>query len=259
MIGMRGVNAMAKINQLQKELTKAVHAYNEKIRYHEQKGRDVLPQREYSRDLKKKLSSAQDYQREINRLRRFGKANVTKTTTIGRYDNIEVTQYEKREIQRQVANINRQRARRLEKVQSMEVTAAGKPTGYKRAQMPSFREADLVPKKLNWGRFGSKKELEQYKQSLEHQRMSGYFEKRAQGFKENYIKTLKTQYGEKAAPLISKIQAMKPTTVEDLYYSEQTASIEYAYMPSRDENTKLENLYNIWGVELPELDADIEL
>ena len=28
---------MAKINQLQKELTKAVHAYNEKIRYHENK------------------------------------------------------------------------------------------------------------------------------------------------------------------------------------------------------------------------------
>src|SRR5690606_31386003 len=109
-----------------------------------------------------------------------------------------ITQYEKKEIKRQVENINRQRARRLEKVQSMEVTAAGKPTGYKRAQMPSFREADLQPKKLNWGRFGSKKELEQYKETLEYQRMSDYFNKRAEGFKRNYIKSLQTVYGEKA-------------------------------------------------------------
>ena len=40
---------------------------------------------------------------------------------------------------------------------------------------------------------------------------------------------------------------MKATAVEDLYYSEQTASIEYAYMPSRDENTKLEKFIQYLG------------
>lgn len=246
---------------LQKELAKAVHAYNEKIRYHEQKGRDVLPEREYARDLKKKLSTAQDYQREINRLRRFGQADVTETVTIGRYNNIEITKYEKQEIQRQVNNINRRRARKLKAIQGKEISVGGKPTGFKRAQMPSFREADLTPKKLNWDRFGSKKELEKYKETLDYQRMSDYFDRRAEGFKQNYIDSLKTKYGEKAIkPLLDKISGMKPEAVEEMYYTEQDATIEYNYIPTRDEDTKLQNIYNIWGVkDQPPVYDEIEI
>ena len=246
---------------LQKELSKAVHAYNEKIRYHEQKGRDVLPEREYARDLKKKLSTAQDYEREINRLRRFGKADVTKTTTIGRYDNIEITQYEKQEIKRQVENINRRRARKLKAIQEKEISVGGKPSGFKRVQMPSFREADLTPKKLNWKRFASKKELEKYKETIDYQRMSDYFDRRAEGFKRNYIKSLQTIYGEKAIkPLTDKISGMKASAVEEMYYTEQDVSTEYNYLPTRDENTKLQNLYTIWGVKSePPVYEEIEI
>ncbi len=246
---------------LQKELAKAVHAYNEKIRYHEQKGRDVLPEREYARDLKKKLSTAQDYEREINRLRRFGKADVTKTTTIGRYDNIKITQYEKQEIKRQVDNINRRRARKIKTIQEKEISVGGKRTGFKRAQMPSFREADLSPKKLNWERFGSKKELEKYKETLDYQRMSDYFDRRAEGFKKSYIGSLKTAYGEKnIKPLIDKLSNMKASKIEEMYYSEQDATIEYTYMPTTSEESKIQNIYNIWGIkDEPPVYEEIEI
>lgn len=245
---------MANINQLQKELAKAAHAYNEKIRYHEQKGRDVLPQREYARNLKKKLTTATDYQREINRLKRFGQADVTKTTTIGAYDNIEITRYELQEMKRQVEQINKRRARKLAKVQEYEVQAAGQPMGYKRAQMPSFREADLLPKQLNLSRFRSKRELELYRETLESQRQIKYLDTRAELFKRNYIKALREQYSSRKErkaiqPIIKRLQNMSNAKVEETYYTEQDATIRYVYEgTAAEEQLKLDNLYRVWGV-----------
>lgn len=254
---------------LQEQLVKAVHAYNEKIRYHSKNDqiRQALPERERARDLKKQLTTRTDYKREINRLRRFGSADVTETVTIGKYDNIQITKYEKQEIQRQVQNINRRRARKLEKIQAQEVQAAGKPTGYKRGEMPSFREADLKPKKVNLSKIGSRRELERYKDTLEYQRMNRFFEQRAEKFKQNYIKALRQQFGKTAAdPLIKQISEMNAKAVEEKYYSEQDATIEYVYLLHKSkkggnvrEQMKLDNLYIIWGVEQQPDDSIIEI
>lgn len=238
-------------NSLDKELTKAVHAFNEKIRYHENKGKDILPEREYARDLKKKLKNEQEIQREINRLRRFGTADVTATVKIGYQDSLEVTQYEVQELKRQLANINAKRARKLAKIQEQEVSVSGKPTGYKRGQMPSFREADLKPKKLNLGAFRSKDEFIKYKGAIEQQRMQNYFDKRAEQFKLNYIESLKTRYGaNNVKKLTDKLESMSAKDIEDKYYTEQDASIRYVYTETTEEWDKIENIFNIWGVQV---------
>lgn len=243
---------MAVTTHLQKELAKAVHAYNEKIRYHAKNSPElspVLPDRERARDIKKGLETKRDYQREINRLRSFGQADITKTTTIGTRDNITITKWEKQAIKKQVEVVNRQRAARMKKVQELETTAAGRATGKKRRDMPSFREADLAPKKLDFSKFATRKEFEMYKATLERQVSRDYFRERAELFKTNYIDALRSKYGKAVNPLIRELKKMDALKMEDTYYKEQDASIEYVYIDSDNENAKINTIYKIWGSE----------
>ena len=236
-----------------KQINKAIHAFNEKIRYHNLKGDEVsrtLPDKESARELKKSIGNMIDFNREYARLRRFGSADVTETVKIGRYGNIEITKYERDELKRQQININRRKARKLENVNEQDVTVGGKKSGYKRAQMPSFRTADLSKTKLNFDTFESKDAFKAKTKTIKAQASNLFFDKRAQGYKDSYIRALKGVYGSKyARPLIEKIQSMSAKDVENKYYTEQDATIEYLYTPTSNENAKIENLYRIWGVD----------
>lgn len=227
----------------ERELAKAVHAHNEKIRYHEAKGAKHLPERQSFAELKNMLATKKDFDRTINEIRAFGKKGAETAARVS--EKLIISQWEKRVVEKQVETINRSRRAKRARVADLDVTNSGKPVGYKRGEMSTNRGADLKDKKLNWAAIRSKSELEMYKKTLKAQTLEKYWTERNERFKLNYIQGLYNTYGARASAIIEKISKIPAKDVVKKLYEEQNATIDFMYEPL-DEETKLDALAMIW-------------
>ena len=154
-----------------KELARVVKNYNAKIRRLKnkdpQKYKNTLPQFYDSKtdsyteklsvgQLKEIINTRQDLQREINSLKRFTKRGSEELVTVPDNDyNLQLTKWQKTEMTRRVAVINRRRKKRLEEIQETEMTSRGEKLGYTRGQlgMGKQQEVELREKhsESSWG------------------------------------------------------------------------------------------------------------
>ncbi len=232
---------------LEKELSKAVHAMNEKIRYHEARGAGVLPERERARDIKKRTETAADLKAEINRVRRFGKPEALKPVQVS--EKLKVTTWEKQEAERVYRLQNARREKELSKYKDLAATSRGEPLGIKAGELPDDRVAELMPKTLNWKAVRSRSELQAKMDLALRQARSGYFSDKNEAFKKNYLQALKTQFGTKASLKIRKaVQDMPADQVVAKYYTDTEASFTFVYKDPLSNKVKLNALSAVWNV-----------
>ena len=113
--------------------------------------------------------------------------------------------------------------------------------------MGDTRYNEFKPKKFNFNRFRSEKELKEYEKRLKKKIDPKYYAKKTKRYKANYIRGLKNIFGKMGKKLISKVKSMDDDEFMTLYYTEDIANIDFMY-EFMDVMAKLSELEMIFGV-----------
>lgn len=207
-----------------KELARVVKNYNAKIRRLKNKDplkyKNTLPQFYDSKtdsyteklsvgQLKEIINTRQDLNREINALKRFSKRGSEELVTVPDTDyNLQLTKWQKTEMTRRVAVINRRRKKRLEEIQETEMTSRGEDLGYTRGQFGMGKQQEVELSPMN----AFTRRMEQYDvkwkwKAIMNESQSDYFDKRDFEVRDNYLKGIKENYDYNAVKdVIEKIE-----------------------------------------------------
>lgn len=191
------------------ELARVVRNYNAKVRRLEKNPQieKALPKYYNSKldsytnritvgQLKEIINTRQDLKREINSLKRFSKRGSESLVTIPDNDyNLEITKWQRNEMSRRTAVINRRRKKRLEEIKNFEMSSRGEALGYTREQlgMGKVEEIALSPMKSFTKSMDRRDLLEKWR-SIFTQSQSDYFTKKDYEVKENYLKGIRENY-----------------------------------------------------------------
>lgn len=208
----------------QKLLSNAVRSFNAKrTRLIKQvpELEDFLPAKLVVKDIKASIQTRQDFNRELNSIKRFMKKGAEKT--VYTKQGVKTTKYMVNELKIKVQTINRERARKLKEMN---------PTTEK-GTMGSIKQNSLRPKQFNLENM-SQKGWEKFVESVTKQSASTYWEERYNQYKENYLKALENQLGSHPLyeTLKNKAEGMTPEELERVYYQEPNLQIDFIY----DEN-----------------------
>lgn len=153
-------------------------------------------------------------------------------------------------IKQEVAQVNRENKKRLKQIEKKKFKSRGKDTDEKvrdRKLMGDTRYNEFKPKKFNFNRFRSEKELKEYEKSLKQKTDPKFYDKKAKRYKANYITGLENIFGKMGNKLIKKIKSMDTDEFMNLYYTEDIANINFMY-EFMDIMAKLSELEMIFGV-----------
>ena len=240
----------------ERELARAVHAMNEKIRYHEARQTEyaaVMPERESVRNIKTYAKTTADIKRETARIRAFGEK--TAQTPVQVSEKLTITKWEKRTTEQAYKRMNVNREREQEFYEKITATSRGevltdnKGQPLKAGQLPDDRTAELNARRLNWQAIRNRSELQEKKQSALKQQSKAYFNKRNEQFKKNYIKALTNQFGPDADKIIKKISKMNARDIVGKYYGDPDANFTFVYKETVGNDTKVDALERIWTVK----------
>lgn len=188
-------------DQDHEELARAVRNFNAKIdrlakRKKNPLNKSVLPERVSLRELKKLINTRQDLKREINALKRFSKKGSETIVTIPGTDyNIQVTRWQKTEMNRRIAKINQRREKRLDKLKELEMTSRGESLGYTKSQigMGKMELLSLEPK-VAFTRRMLQGDLKWKWKSIMFESQSDYFDQKDFRARDSFIKGLKENF-----------------------------------------------------------------
>jgi len=185
------------------ELRRVVKNFNQKISYHEKNNpqkADFLPSRITTKELKNKIETRQDFQRELASLERFGKRGNTELITNEK--GVTISKYELNELKNKVRITNIKRTYERKKL-NIDTT---------KGNMGQIQAQNLKPKKFNFMK-KTEKEIEKLKESLENEVQANFKERIMEKYKENYIKAIENYLGEDGEELKKFIQEMTPQEV----------------------------------------------
>lgn len=172
---------------------------------------NILPEKIQARELKELINTRKDLQRELNALRRFSKRGSEAIVKIKNSDyDLKVTKWQRTELNRRIAIINRRRAKRLSEISNTEMTSRGEALGYTRGQlgMGTPEKVGLLPMKA-FTRSMTNRDVKEKFKSVIAQSQSDYFTKRDYQVRENYIKGIKVHYDyENVKDIIEEIESM---------------------------------------------------
>lgn len=233
------------------ELAKAVKNFNAKLTRIEKKNpemKEALPDRMSVRQLKELIATRQDLKREINSLKRFSKRGSEEIETYGQY-NVQITKWQRQDINRRVAGINRRRSTRLEYIKSLEVQQGGESLGYTVGQlgMGAVQEVDLQPLRGLTPGMNQRDVKYKYKHLLKESQ-SNYYSKKDIRARDNYIKGLLNEF--KLEDIKEVIEAIEEMPIDEFlktFYAEADASFEGIYRPNNDVyGSYVNQLKSIW-------------
>lgn len=234
------------------ELRKAVKNFNAKISRLEKKdpqNKEVLPEKITVKQIKELISTRQDLKRELNALQRFSKRGAEKIIEIPDTDyNLKTTKWQKEEMARRTAIINRKRKRRLKEVAETEIKSRGEKLGYRRGDigMGKASEIELQPlkaftPKMNRRDLGKKFNL------IMKESQQGYWNKRDILMKKNYISSLEQNFNANdIKDVIEHIDDMDFNDFRKIFEAEG-GNFELSYPPDEESyNAHLSALKSIW-------------
>lgn len=252
-------------------LKKAVRNFNAKVNRLNKKYADstdvVIPEKISVNDFKNMISTRQDYNRELNALKRFSKRGSEQLTTIStEQGDISLTKWQKREMDMRKGLINRQRRELRETLSGIERTSGGVGQGYKLSNAKEFsmggRKSKMVDGKLVMGE-ANKIQLENLKsaipedaknininrryKTLVSQSQSGYFAKVESRLKENYLMGLKANFS--ANDIADIVVAITEMDFDEFYkkFMAEGGNFELLYAPDEETYNKyLSSLKAIW-------------
>lgn len=179
-----------------------------------------MPERISTEELKSRIKTRADFNRELNSFRRFMKkgAEMPLLTKHG----IKTTQWEKKEVGYKVAQINRNRKR--------EAKQANVST--EKGTMGSIEGNNLKPKSYKIDNIRAR-EWEMYKKTVDHQVKSTYKSEKIQKYKENYLRAIVENLGEfdVAQELYDYVQQLDPALMYNAYYDDPILQIQFTSDP----------------------------
>ena len=224
-----------------KELQRVVRNYNAKVTRLKKKEpelyKNTLPQfydkRSDSftdkisvRQLKEIINTRQDLKRELNMLRRFSKKGAeTLVIAPDNKNNLKITKWQRTEMNRKVAIVNRRRQRRLTDLLQTELMSRGESLGYTRGQarMGTTEENSLKPAKAFTPGMG-RTALSYKWHNLFTESQSDYFTKRDYALRDNYIKGIKENYNyNDVKDIIELIEKMDIKDFLNTFYQQDSA------------------------------------
>jgi len=223
-----------------KELERVVRNFNSKINRLSKKNpemKNALPDKVTVRQLKELINTRQDLKRELNSLKRFSKRGSEEILIIPDTEyNLKTTKWQKNEMSRRLAVINRKRQERLKGMQEMEMKSRGESLGYTRGQLGMGRQMELSFLPLRaFTRHMSQKDLKWKWKTILAESQSDYYTKRDFQLRDNYIKSLKENYREQ--DIKDVIDTIEKMDIGDFIqtFQEEGGTFEFSYPPDEEQ------------------------
>lgn len=223
----------------EQELKRVVKNYNAKLSRLAKKdpeNKNALPEKVSAAQLRDMIETRQDLNRELNSLRRFSQKGAEEIVEVPDNDyNLKITKWQREEINRRVAVINRTRKQRLEKLQETEATQGGKGLGYSAApMMGKAAELSLSPVK-GFTKYMNRADLsKRYKQLLKESQ-SGYWDSVDERTRRNYISGIMQNFSE--GDMSDIVEAIENMDIKEFRqkFDADTGKFETLYINSQEE------------------------
>ena len=182
-----------------KELNRTVKNFNAKITRLSKKDPSIankLPEKVTTQEIKDLINSRQDLQRELKSLQRFSKRGAETIVDVPNNDNgLQLTKWQRTEMNRRVGVINRKRQARLERIVETEMRDRGQSLGYTRGQvgMGSLKKASLKPMQA-FTRTMSRTELNMKWKSIRKQSQNDFLRNSDLQMRDTYIASIIEHY-----------------------------------------------------------------
>lgn len=229
----------------EKELARRVKNFNAKLTrlYKQQPDKiPVLPEKIKLSDLKKGITTRDEYNRTIKSLSKFSERGSE--TLVKSKRGAEATKWEVREYKLRQVRLNRMRQKEKERLLEKPVTSRGKDTGSKRSQMGTIRDNELKPSKRKFENT-SQKEWDLFKKSVDAKLDPLHSEYAKYNMKQNYIKGLiNAGY---STDLVDTVRQIPVDKFIDTVRTDTEASFDFIYDPIEHklkENALLETWKN---------------
>lgn len=236
----------------EKELARLVRNYNAKINRILKKDpqmEEYLPSRVKKSDLKASIETRSDLKKQMNSLKRFLKRG-SEELVFNDFEGSErlgITKYQKREIEIQVATLNRLKSLRRKEIEEMPVTSRSKKVGYKNKEVERMERLQMLQPKIFDFKNKKKSEFQHFVKGLLNADV--YISMKDVILRDNYVDALYEHLGDNkyTREIAKKIENMPIDKFIDTYYSDTEAVIAFIYDPIQA-RIKLEELYKTWGL-----------
>lgn len=135
-------------------------------------------------------------------------------------------------IEKEIGRINRQIAKRKEKVEMRAFTFAGEETGIKVGEQLQFiqerRFESLLPLKFNPNRYKNVSEMETHLAEIKKKHKGNFFKKKDTLYKQNYLQAISNVHGDESE-LYKIVKRMPLAKFIQFYYTESLAEMTYIY------------------------------
>lgn len=240
----------------QQELKRVVKNFNAKISRLEKKltpnEKRALPERVTVKQMKELIDTRQDLKRELNALKRFSKKGAEEIVTVPNTDyNITTTKWQKQEMTRRVAIINRKRKKRLEEIRQVELTSRGQKLGYTRGDIGMGRADEVALNPMNaFTPKMTRYDLNNKFKAIMKESQTSYWKKAEMVLKENYTRAISENYNPKDVEDILK--AIDDMDFKEFYkiYQREGGDFDHIYHP--DQTAYESNLNALRAIWLPD-------
>lgn len=235
--------------QDEKELRRVVRNFNDKLRRLVKKNpanSNILPQfwnektQEFENritidQIKELIDTRQDYNRQLNMLKRFSRRGAERIVETGSDYGARTTKWQEQEQKRLVQTINRRRKARLETLNAVEMMNASGKLGYTLGQMfgMGLAEQNKLKPTQAFTRGQTQKDIKWKWRALQTEVKDTYYNERDEMLKENYIKAITENFdADDIKDVIANIRSMS----SDEFYLKFEAkgdAFEWAYPPKK--------------------------
>lgn len=235
--------------QDEKELRRVVRNFNDKLRRLVKKNpanSNILPQfwnektQEFENritidQIKELIATRQDYNRQLNMLKRFSRRGAERIVETGSDYGARTTKWQEQEQKRLVQTINRRRKARLDILNAIEVMNASGKLGYTLGQMfgMGLAEQNKLKPTQAFTRGQTQKDIKWKWRALQTEVKDTYYNERDEMLKDNYIKALTENFdADDIKDVIANIRSMG----SDEFYLKFEAkgdAFEWAYPPKK--------------------------
>lgn len=179
---------------------------------------EFLPAKKSVKEIRNNITTRQDFKREINSIERFMRKGAEKT--IVTKEGIKTTQYEKRELQIKVQQINKRRKQELKLLNP----------SIEKGNLHTVQELNLAPQKFNLDRL-RKADWEGFKRRIDKQSRSSYYAEKYERYKENYMKGIENVFGIAGEPILELVRKMTGEQLTEAFYNDVVLEIDFIYDP----------------------------
>ena len=233
----------------EQELQRVVNNFNSKIRRASKKNQalvDFLPKKVSVKDLKSKITTRSDFNRNLKSLKRFSEKgaeklvepkNKLKPTKIEKEimeAETPLTNYMLKERRIKTRTVNASRAKELK---ALNVSA-------KLGNMSTIEKANLKPKQLVLSK--SQEAWNKFDESLEKEIQSNFKEQGYQAYKDNYLKGLKNDVNDIEDRVFNMVKDLDAKELFDKSVSNPRLQIKFHYDPL-DDGVVGDTLFEEWS------------